>query len=105
MTRRSIIAHDDVKAGLAAALVADFNVEKAPGEADVFIGRVATDTEIVVSGDSDVFCYKNVKTMIGPTRHRGHYVFNVMDKSLALRKMRLNGTLPNHGYPSCTGIK
>ncbi|TPX43770.1 hypothetical protein SeMB42_g04588 [Synchytrium endobioticum] len=35
----------------------------APGEADVFIGRAATDLDIVVSGDSDLFCYKNVKTM------------------------------------------
>ncbi|TPX47628.1 hypothetical protein SeMB42_g00420 [Synchytrium endobioticum] len=42
--------------------------------------------DIVVSGDSDVFCYKNVKT----TRHRGQYVESVLDKSLALRKMRLN---------------
>ncbi|TPX36053.1 hypothetical protein SeMB42_g07116, partial [Synchytrium endobioticum] len=40
-TRRSIIVHDDVKTGLAAALVADYKVEKAPSEADVFIGRVA----------------------------------------------------------------
>ncbi|TPX44265.1 hypothetical protein SeMB42_g04393 [Synchytrium endobioticum] len=28
--------------------------------------------------------------MVRPTRHRGQYVFNVLDKSLALRKMRLN---------------
>ncbi|TPX50329.1 hypothetical protein SeLEV6574_g00958 [Synchytrium endobioticum] len=48
------------------------------------------DLDIVVSGDSDVFCYRNVKTMVRPTRHRGQYVFNVLDKSLALRKMRLN---------------
>ncbi|TPX49614.1 hypothetical protein SeLEV6574_g01359 [Synchytrium endobioticum] len=29
--------------------------------------------------------------MVRPTRHRGQYIFNVLDKSLALRKMRLNG--------------
>ncbi|TPX47705.1 hypothetical protein SeLEV6574_g02503 [Synchytrium endobioticum] len=28
--------------------------------------------------------------MVRPTRHRGQYIFNVLDKSLALRKMRLN---------------
>ncbi|TPX51440.1 hypothetical protein SeMB42_g01923 [Synchytrium endobioticum] len=48
------------------------------------------DLDIVVSGDSDVFCYRNVKTMVRPIRHRGQYGFNVLDKSLALRKMRLN---------------
>ncbi|TPX53485.1 hypothetical protein SeMB42_g00749 [Synchytrium endobioticum] len=73
LTRRSFLVNDDVKTGLAAALEAEFKVEKAPGEADVYIGRVATDLDIVVSGDSDVFCYRNVKAM-----------------SLALRKMRLN---------------
>ncbi|TPX47209.1 hypothetical protein SeLEV6574_g02776 [Synchytrium endobioticum] len=92
LVRRSIIVHDDVKTQLAAALKKTFKVESvmAPGEADVFIGRAAADLDIVVSGDSDLFCYKNVKTMVRPTRHRGQYVFNVLDKSLALRKMRLN---------------
>ncbi|TPX45493.1 hypothetical protein SeMB42_g03975, partial [Synchytrium endobioticum] len=90
LTRRSFLVNDDVKAGLAAALEAKFKVEKAPGEADVYICRVATDLDIAVSGDSDVFCYRNVKTMVKPTRHRWQYVFNVLDKSLALRKMRLN---------------
>ncbi|TPX48649.1 hypothetical protein SeLEV6574_g01921 [Synchytrium endobioticum] len=28
--------------------------------------------------------------MVRPIRHRGQYGFNVLDKSLALRKMRLN---------------
>ncbi|TPX43114.1 hypothetical protein SeMB42_g00391 [Synchytrium endobioticum] len=28
--------------------------------------------------------------MVRPTRHRGQYVFNVLDKSLAVRKIRLN---------------
>ncbi|TPX38466.1 hypothetical protein SeMB42_g06727 [Synchytrium endobioticum] len=64
LTRRSFLVNDDVKTGLAAALEAEFKVEKAPGEADVYIGRVATDLDIVVSGDSDVFCYRNVKTMV-----------------------------------------
>ncbi|TPX49298.1 hypothetical protein SeLEV6574_g01551 [Synchytrium endobioticum] len=89
LTRRSFLVNDDVKTGLAAALEAEFKVEKAPGEADVYIGRVATDLDIVVSGDSDVFCYRNIKTMVRPTRHRGQYVFNVLDKNLALRKMKL----------------
>ncbi|TPX40592.1 hypothetical protein SeLEV6574_g06539 [Synchytrium endobioticum] len=62
----------------------------APGEADVFIGRAATHLDIVVSVDSDLFCYKIVKTMVKPTRHRGQYILNVLDKSLALRKMGLN---------------
>ncbi|TPX45840.1 hypothetical protein SeLEV6574_g03601, partial [Synchytrium endobioticum] len=48
------------------------------------------DLDIVVSGDSDVFCYKNVKTMVRPTCHRGQYVFDVLDKSLALWKMKLS---------------
>ncbi|TPX45130.1 hypothetical protein SeLEV6574_g04074 [Synchytrium endobioticum] len=90
LTCRSFHVNDDVKTGLAAALEAEFKVEKAPGEADVYIGRVATDLDIVVSGDSDVFCYKNVKTMVRPTRHRGQYIFNALDKSLAFRKMRFN---------------
>ncbi|TPX44833.1 hypothetical protein SeMB42_g04193 [Synchytrium endobioticum] len=90
LTRRSLLVNDDVKTGLAAALEAEFKVEKALGEADVYIGRVATDLDIVVSGDSDVFCYRNVKTMVRPTRHRGQYVFDVLDKSLALRKMKLS---------------
>ncbi|TPX49581.1 hypothetical protein SeLEV6574_g01380 [Synchytrium endobioticum] len=90
LTRRAFLVNDDVKTGLAAALEAEFKVEKAPGEADVYIGRVATDLDIVVSGDSEVFCYRNVKTMVRPTRHRGQSVFNVLDKSLALRKMRLH---------------
>ncbi|TPX37397.1 hypothetical protein SeLEV6574_g07886 [Synchytrium endobioticum] len=42
LTRRSFLVNDDVKTGLAAALEAEFKVEKAPGEADVYIGRVAT---------------------------------------------------------------
>ncbi|TPX41573.1 hypothetical protein SeLEV6574_g06024 [Synchytrium endobioticum] len=79
LTRRSFLVNEDVKTDLAAALEAEFKVEKASG-------RVATDLDIVVSGDSDVFCYRNVNA----TRHRGQYVFNVLDKSLALRKMRLN---------------
>ncbi|TPX32855.1 hypothetical protein SeLEV6574_g08433, partial [Synchytrium endobioticum] len=90
LTRRSFLVNDDVKTGLAAALEAEFKVEKAPGEADVYIGRVATDLDIVASGDSDVFCYRNVKTMVRPTRHRGQYVFDVLDQSLALRKMKLS---------------
>ncbi|TPX52730.1 hypothetical protein SeMB42_g01196 [Synchytrium endobioticum] len=61
LTRRSFLVNDDVKTGLAAALEAEFKVEKAPGEADVYIARVATDLDIIVSGDSDVFCYRNVK--------------------------------------------
>ncbi|TPX36436.1 hypothetical protein SeLEV6574_g08049, partial [Synchytrium endobioticum] len=72
---------------LAAALEADFEIEKALGEAVVFIGRVATDTGIIVSKDSEIVCYKSVKTMVRPTRYRGQYVFNVLDKSLALRKL------------------
>ncbi|TPX43139.1 hypothetical protein SeLEV6574_g05226 [Synchytrium endobioticum] len=52
LTRRSFLVNDDVKTGLAAALEAEFKVEKAPGEADVYIGRVATDLDIVASGDS-----------------------------------------------------
>ncbi|TPX46391.1 hypothetical protein SeLEV6574_g03245, partial [Synchytrium endobioticum] len=71
LTRRSFLVNDDVKTDLAAALEAEFNVEKASGEADVYIGRVATDLDTVVSGDSDVFCYRNVKTMVRPTGHRG----------------------------------
>ncbi|TPX39293.1 hypothetical protein SeLEV6574_g07321 [Synchytrium endobioticum] len=55
-----------------------------------YIGRVANDLDIVVSGDSDLLCYKNVRTMVRRTRHRGQYVLNVLDKSLALRKMKLN---------------
>ncbi|TPX46936.1 hypothetical protein SeLEV6574_g02954 [Synchytrium endobioticum] len=90
LTRRSFLVNGDVKTGLAAALEAEFKVKKAPGEADVYIGRVATDLDIVVSGDSDVFCYRNVKTMVRPTRHRGQYAFDVLDKSLALRKMKLS---------------
>ncbi|TPX37814.1 hypothetical protein SeMB42_g06868 [Synchytrium endobioticum] len=90
LTRRSFLVNDDVKTSLAAALEAEFKVEKASGETDVYIGRVATVLDIVVSGDSDVFCYRNVKTMVRPTRHRGQYVLNVLHKSLALRKMRLN---------------
>ncbi|TPX34610.1 hypothetical protein SeMB42_g07302 [Synchytrium endobioticum] len=90
LTRRSFLVNDDVSTDLTAALEAEFKVEKAPGEADVYIGRVATDLDIVVSGDSDVFCYRNVKTMVRPTRHRGQYVFDVLDKSLALRKMKLS---------------
>ncbi|TPX48330.1 hypothetical protein SeLEV6574_g02087 [Synchytrium endobioticum] len=43
LTRRSFLVNDDVKTGLAAALEAEFKVEKAPGEADVYIGRVATE--------------------------------------------------------------
>ncbi|TPX47978.1 hypothetical protein SeLEV6574_g02315 [Synchytrium endobioticum] len=38
LTRRSFLVNDDVKTGLAAALEAEFKVEKAPGEADVYIG-------------------------------------------------------------------
>ncbi|TPX45430.1 hypothetical protein SeLEV6574_g03874 [Synchytrium endobioticum] len=92
LVRRSIIVHDDVKTQLAAALKKAFKAESvmAPGEADAFIGRAATYLDIVLSGDSDLFCYKNVKKMVRLTRHRGQYIFNVLDKSLALRKMRLN---------------
>ncbi|TPX48548.1 hypothetical protein SeLEV6574_g01967 [Synchytrium endobioticum] len=54
------------------------------------LGTPSCYLDIVVSGDSDVFCYRNVKTMVRPTRHRGQYVFDVLDKSLALRKMKLS---------------
>ncbi|TPX43063.1 hypothetical protein SeLEV6574_g05267 [Synchytrium endobioticum] len=52
LTRRSFLVNDGVKTSLAAAPEAEFKVEKAPGEADVYIDRVATDPGIVVSGDS-----------------------------------------------------
>ncbi|TPX41555.1 hypothetical protein SeLEV6574_g06030 [Synchytrium endobioticum] len=55
LTRRAFLVNDDVKTGLAAALEAEFKVEKAPGEADVYIGRVATDLDIVVSGIQTFF--------------------------------------------------
>ncbi|TPX47487.1 hypothetical protein SeMB42_g03293 [Synchytrium endobioticum] len=49
LTRRSFLVNDDVKTGLAADLEAEFKVEKAPGEADVYIGRVATETAYSLS--------------------------------------------------------